>query len=563
MGPSIASIFEESARSHAEKAFHFPALGVSFTYAELNDRAHRVARVLIRRGVTNGRLVGLLFGTSPSFVTALFGVFCAGAVAVPLPQPSTALGLAAYIERLRLIMRDGGVRHVLVGDEFANFEVRFEEGVGLLRVEELLRESETIAEDLGATVTGTSLALVQYTSGSTSDPKGVALTHASVLAGIRAIVHGVRLGPRDINGQWLPLHHDMGLIGMMAGTVCGVTHHLWPPASFVRNPARWLSEFAARHATIYAGPNFSYASILSKTSEEALRALDLSEWRVAFNGSEVIDADCLEAFTKRFGTVGFHREAMFPVYGLAEVTLAAAFPALGSTPRADWVERDVLARGCAVRSGTRNNTRVRGIMVVGGPVLDHELRLVDAEGYVVHDGVVGEIEIRGPAVMHSYLGRAPGESGIRAGGWLATGDLGYMRDGALRVTGRIKEMIVVRGANYYPQDVETVVTLVAGVRRAVSFACGNGPDERIVVLFEGAQDCAHELTIKVRDAVVSELGLMQVEVCMMQPRALSRTTSGKYQRVLMRDRYRNGALGDALLARTHGMPGGCNETTGV
>ncbi|HVE82855.1 MAG TPA: AMP-binding protein, partial [Myxococcales bacterium] len=470
----VASLFHEATHRHAGKRLHFPALDRSITYGELGHASARVATALRAREVHPRERIGLLFSTNPEALEAFFGVLAASATPVPLPQPSASGDLTAYVARLARILRDGRIRRVLVSDDFeASARDLLEAGgfeVTIAGVGELLNEAP-VPEPLPP-VDPSQLALVQYTSGSTSEPKGVALTHANLLAGVLAISEGIQVTSDDVNGQWLPLHHDMGLIGLIAGVLAGVTHHLWSPASFIRHPDRWLLEFARRRATIYAGPSFSYASMLARVSDEQLRELDLSAWRVAFNGADTIDPACLEGFLRRFGAAGFAPSTMFPVYGLAEATLAVTFPPLGAPPAIDWVERSSAAGAGEVRALPAGDARARGIVSVGSAVLGHQVRVTGAGGQQLPSRQVGEIEVRGPAVMSAYFGRTPGDSGITGDGWLRTGDLGYLSQGRLFVTGRTKEMIVVRGVKLYPQDVEAAVRGLPGVykRRAIAFS---------------------------------------------------------------------------------------------
>ena len=553
---NLTSLLQEATRRHAEKCFHFPALDRSLTYGALGHEALRVAQALRARGIQAGERVGLLFSTSPEALLAFFGVLSASAVAVPLPQPTPSSALAAYASRLAHILRDGHIRYVLVGDEFEAHAGFLLEASGLgvipLQVGKLLEEAGPLAPARPVPPEPSQLALVQYTSGSTSEPKGVALTHANLLAGVRAISAGIRLTSDDVNGQWLPLHHDMGLIGMLAGTLAGVTHHLWPPASFIRSPGRWLCEFARRRATAYAGPDFSYASMLAKVSGEELRELDLSAWRVAFNGADMIDPACVEGFLRRFGPAGFAPSAMFPVYGLAEATLAVTFPRLGSVPVIEWADRESLANDGQVRNVPRGDARARGIVSVGAPVLGHALRITRPGDEPLGPHQVGEIQVCGPAVMGAYLGLTPEESGITPDGWLRTGDLGYLSRGRLFITGRKKELIIVRGAKYYPQDVEAVVSRLPGIykRKAIAFADDSVPRGRMVVLAEVADPPpapGEAIAASIREAVASEAGVRELAVYLLRPRSLARTTSGKYQRLLMRERLRTGALAEAVI----------------
>ena len=560
----LGSLLRASFDVHRGKKFVFPAAGRSVSYEEMLAQSDALARGLRKNGISEGDTVGLLFATTPEFIAAFIGVVSIGATVVPLPHPGGARAFNSYVQRLTRIVESSGMRIVLVGDEFFVYVSPLLESSGIREVRavraEMLIEQGGASADQRFGAHSSDLALVQYTSGSTAEPKGVALTHRNVLAGIRAIISGIELTEHDVNGQWLPLHHDMGLIGMLSGIVAGVDHYLWSPAVFIRRPGPWLLEFSKCGATIYAGPNFSYATLLRKTTDDLLKQLDLGRWRIAFNGAEVIDPTVVERFMDRFGKVGFRPSTMFPVYGLAEATLAVTFPALGEVPRVSWVDRAALADGrvsgradatpadARVELGRPDGSGTRGVVGVGTPVLGHEVRIVDSHGNAVEMTQTGAIEVRGPAVMDHYLGMSPEASGVSDGGWVKTGDIGFMHEGRLHVTGRSKEMIIVRGSKYYPFDVEAVAREVPGVYRdhVIAFAYADEQDERIVIMAEteNGSGTAREFEASVREAVVEELGLSAVDIVSMKPRTLARTTSGKFQRLLMRERLRAGELND-------------------
>lgn len=552
--PTLPTLLSATASRFEERGLRFPALNRSLTYGELLASARALGAALSARGLERGELVGLLFSTSPEFLIAFFGVLHAGGAAVPLPHPGSTGAIAAYVSRLRHILEDGEIRYLLLGDGFDDYisgSLDAAMAVQAFSVGELLAAPRACAPAPHRAPAPSDLALVQYTSGSTGDPKGVALTHGNLAAGLRAIIEGVRLTSEDVIGLWLPLHHDMGLIGTLAGIAGGARHHLWPPVSFVRSPAAWLADFARCRATLSAGPNFSYQSLLAKVSDADLERLDLSAWRVALNGAELVGARCIELFAARFARAGFAPEAMFPVYGLAEATLAVTFPTLGQRPRTQWIDRERLVRDDVVALVDSGHARARGVVCVGRPVLGHEVRIVPREGSVAQDGVVGEIEVRGPAVMRSYRGRTSEASGVSPDGWLRTGDLGYTDGGEIFVTGRLKEMIILRGVNHYPQDVESAVADVAGLHRGrvVAVAVDTPRGDRLAVVAEvsGETADAGRIAREMRARVAARLGLADIDVHLVRPRTIARTTSGKYQRTLMGQRLLSGSLGESLV----------------
>ena len=549
-GETLSSILGAALRAHSAKRVIFPALNHSFSYEELLMRAQAAARALVKHGARRGELVGLLAGNSPEFLLGLLGVVFSGAALVPLPHRSPGKTQEAYMKHLLSVLRDGNVRRVLVEESVSSAlePVLAQEGIVCLPIERLTAspgESGCLPVlPVLPVLAPSELALVQYTSGSTANPKGVALSHRNVVAGIRAIVHGSGLCEADTLAQWLPLHHDMGLIGTLSSISVGATVQVSSPLTFIRNPASWLERFSATRATVFVGPNFSYASLLAKVSDEQLRELDLSSWRISYNGAEVIDAPLTQRFIARFSAAGLRRGVMFPVYGLAELTLAATFSAPGEDVRVEWVDRSSLANGSAIRSVAHDHPAVRGLVAVGKPVLGHELRIADDAGEPLGERRVGEILLRGPAMMASYWQKTPAESGITEDGWLRTGDLGAISDGQLFVTGRRKEMMILRGSNFYPRDVEAVVEGVptVGSARAVAFAVSTARGERMVVLVEAGPHQHPQIGAQIREAILAELGLSEVEVCVVAPRSIACTSSGKYQRLLMRERYLSGAL---------------------
>ena len=345
------------------------------------------------------------------------------------------------------------------------------------------------------------------------------LTHANVLACAESIIEAIALGPADVLVSWLPLFHDMGLFGTLTGLFTGIPVNLWNPTAFVKDPARWLAEFAATRSTISTMPNFAFDALLDADPADTAD-LDLSAWRVCFNGAEIIRPASVAAFAERFGPAGFRAEAMTPGYGMAEATLVATLPPLGHAPVVDAVDRDELARGRAV-AGTKE------IVGLGRAVPGMEVRIAGG----APDGTVGEIELRGAAVTGGYL---DGTRPFTDDGWLRTGDLGYLRAGELYFAGRSKEMITVRGANTYPADVEAEAGAVPGVRRGRCVALSRPePHEHIAVVVETTvpeaehEALRHAIAARVRRA----LGLSALTVHLTAPDTLPRTTSGKLRRL--------------------------------
>lgn len=542
---------EEIAAEHGEHGLHFAERRVDLSYRELSERVGRCAAALVDVGLDLGDNIGLLLPTSAEFYIALLGAQRAGLAPSPFAPPSSAQRLEEELAAISRALRAGRCRALIVDDTVTRrlgaalerLELR------ILRIEEL--EACTAPPPRLALDPERHLALVQYTSGSTSHPKGVSITHAQLAAGIHAIERGISLTSSDVNGQWLPVHHDMGLIGSLTGLAVGVEQHLWSPMSFVRDPVRWLGHFAARRATIYAGPNFSYAELASRCDEEQAAQLDLSAWRVAFSGAEPVDPQVLRRFEARFARSGLRPGVVMPVYGLAEATLAATFP----TPGAPWKSLAVGAGDLGPGKPVRHGERGREVVSVGRAVEGHELR-IRHEGATVAERVVGEIQLRGPAIMREYFGDAEATGQTFEEGWLRTGDLGFIEDGELYITGRLKEMMILHGKNYYPHDVEEIVQGLPGCHRgmAVAFADDDEAGEHMVLVAETRLSAAEDfaaLAVASQRAVRAVLAIPRLEVVLVRPGSVPRTTSGKRQRLLVKSRLKQDLLRDSVLWSTH------------
>ena len=542
---TVHDLLAATAARRPDESMRFPSQRETVTYRELSARAWSMAGELAAEGVRPGDNVGILSPNAPEYFQSLFAVSAAGAAACPLPVPFGMRDLAGYGRQLARIAAVSGMRVVLVSSRLAPLAAQLAAALPGVRA----RPATCLgvpAAPLPA-VTGADAAIVQFTSGSTALPKGVLLTHRNVLAGLAAIRTGIALGDGDAGGFWLPLFHDMGLFGVMSGIQAGIPMHVWSPVSFVKDPARWLREFLAAGATITAMPDFGYGMLTAAFSPDEAAALDMTRWRVAVNGSEPIAADTVTAFTERFAAAGFRPEAMFAVYGMAEATLAVTFPPLGRRPVFDWVDRDALATAGRAVPAAPGAPCSRAVAGVGRPVAGLEVRVADPEtGAPAGDGAVGEVQLRGASVTAGYLGQPAGEDAASfAGGWLRTGDLAYTRAGELFVTGRRKEMITVRGANFYPQDVELIARDVPGVFRgncvAVAGPAGGDGTAQIVLIAETDRVAAgaDELAARLRQRVAAELGLTAVTVRLVPPRAIPRTSSGKVRRLASLDAVRS------------------------
>ena len=527
------------------------------TYAELSRRASRVAAGLLARGLAPGEAVALMLPSGTEYFAVFLGIGLAGGVPVPLYPPARRSQVEDHLRRQTRILVNARARWMVAAPEVRPLarlvsplapELR-----GILSPDELL--AETSEPLLPPPVAASDVAFLQYTSGSTGDPKGVVLTHANLLANLRAAGRALRIGGDDVVVSWLPLYHDMGLIGAWMGSLYfGVPLVLMSPLSFLARPGRWLAAISRFRGTITAAPNFGYALCARKVGDEELGGLDLSCWRVALNGAEPVSADVVEAFARRFAPAGFRPEAMAPVYGLAEATLAVAFTPLGRGPRIDRVERRAFqSSGEARPAGEGAPEAPLAFVSCGTPVPGHEVRVVDESGREVPERRQGRLQVSGPSMTTGYY-RNPGATArLLVDGWLDTGDLGYVAEGEVYVTGRSKDLILRAGRNVHPEELEEAVGSLAGVRRgcvAVFAAAARAEEgtERLVVMAELTRELAAAAPEGEREALrgrIAELaidltGSTADEVLLVPPGSVPKTSSGKIRRSAARALYEEG-----------------------
>jgi 1-acyl-sn-glycerol-3-phosphate acyltransferase len=527
-------------------------------YGELWDGAAAVAEGLRAAGVGAGDTVALMLPTGYDFLRGFLGILAARAVAVPIYPPARLDRLEEYARRQAAILRDAGVRVLITIDRARPVAAMLKAGVpSLLRV--------TTAAELAATPGNGHApeggpgepALIQYTSGSTGAPKGVLLTHANLLANIDAIAAGMDLRPTDVGVSWLPLYHDMGLIGTWL--MClhqGVPLDLQSPMSFLARPERWLWAIHERQGTLTGAPNFAYELCASRLPERVLEGLDLSSWRCAFNGAEPVSPDTMERFTRRFARYGLRPETMMPVYGLAESSVALCFPPPGRGPLVRRVEREPFESGKVAVPAEENDASALRFVSVGTPLPAHEVRIVDDGGNDRPAGSVGRLVFRGPSMTPGYFNRPRETAAITLpGGWLDTGDLAFELDGEVHIAGRAKDLIIKAGRNLVPQEIEELAAEVAGVRRGcvVAFGLGDpasGTEKLVVVAETRATEAAERdrIAAAVTERLADALGLPPDAVAMVAPGAVLKTSSGKVRRAETRDLYVGGTLGRA--ART-------------
>ncbi|MDC0670174.1 fatty acyl-AMP ligase [Nannocystis radixulma] len=525
-----------------------------FSYAETARRARRFGAALQAAGVRAGERVGLILPDSSEFVEAIYGAMYAGAIPVPVYPPMNLGQFEGYLANTTHILRQAGCALVVTDGKVRPILGKLMSNVPSVRAVEVyqsfVKQVDERAAPIGVDVRPDDVAFLQFTSGSTSRPKGVTLTHANLIANIEALGAGLLADRETLGLSWLPLYHDMGLIGFVFAPavlqVRGV--QFMSPLLFLKRPALWLRQLSERQANITFAPNFAYGLCTTRIKDHELQGVDLSHVRVAGCGAEPIQYDTLKAFADRFAAWGFNRTAFLACYGMAEHSLAVTFVGLEEDLRADTVDPEKLVHGEAAASAADDALKV---VCCGRAFPEHGLRIVDAEGQPLPDRRVGQIELRGPSVMRGYWGDAERTMQVLKDGWLATGDLGYLADGELYVCGRIKDLIIIHGRNYYPQDLEWQASQVEGVRRGnvVAFGIEDASlgRERVIVAAEVRTPHADDLRDKIAAKILETLALKPDEVVLLGPGSLPKTSSGKLQRHKTSELYRDGQLGKGAI----------------
>lgn len=532
---TLVSALEAAAAGDAPFfTFHGAKGATSRTSAEALGAARRWGALLRARGVTRGDRIPILLPTGHSFVEAMLGAMTIGAIPVPLAVPMTFGGVERYVHNLSSIVADADAR-VLVTYPRIRDAVAKED-----RLRDLVRDVVIEADldglgPLGApapSLSSSDPAFLQYTSGTTGKPKGAIISHGALVANAFAIAHGLDIRHDDVGVSWLPLFHDMGLIGVLLTSICHpYPVHVMSPESFVMNPRRWLELLARVGGTLSAAPNFAYE--LCSTRAGDLEGARLDTWRVGLNGAEPVHKATADRFTARFADAGLRGDVMLPVYGMAEATLAITFPRLTERLETFAVDRASLERhGRAIGASAHAHDAVS----VGRPVAGTSVEIVGDAG-VVAERVVGEIRVRSASLMDGYFRNDDASAEAISGGWLRTGDLGFVDAGRLFVTGRAKDLIIKGGRNYYPYDVERVASEVAGVRAGGVAAFGRpnaetGTDDLVVVAESVHSDGERRAAIakEVRAELLSVLGVKADDVIVCATGAVPRTTSGKIRR---------------------------------
>jgi acyl-CoA synthetase (AMP-forming)/AMP-acid ligase II len=512
------------------------------SFARIRERARSVAADLVRRGVAKGDRVAIVLPTCPEFVETFFGVLCAGAIPVPL-YPPLRLGKLDEFHRKTTAMLKAVNAVMVVTDE------RIRRFLGVAVANSAPALGCVTASSLSGSISDTvevatdDIAVIQFSSGTTNDPKPVALTHANLLSNLASLEQYITSdgSPYPVGVTWLPLYHDMGLIGKLLSVfyVPGKLV-LLPPELFVAVPGAWLRAISRHRGTITAAPSFAFGLCLKRIRDEELEGVDLSSWNICLNGAEAVNAEAQRRFSERFARWGFRASSFTPCYGMAEASLAVTFKPMDTSFRTIKVDGNLLAASGIVEPGGKEVTSV------GRPLAGMAVEIRDDHGFVLPPGRVGHIAVSGPSIMAGYFGRPDLTDQVLHDGWLLTGDRGFIHDGELYVCGRNKDIVIIRGANHAPEEFEAALDGLPGVRTgcavAVGFVPAGGEDEALAMLVETTSDAPASLAQDVASRVQRNTGILPAHVELLAPGTLPRTSSGKLRRREALTQWQTGQL---------------------
>ena len=557
---SLVDVLLKRAQNQPEqKAYIFLENGEtesgSLTYGELDRQARAIAAHLQS---WRGERALLLYPSGLEFITAFFGCLYAGVVAVPVYPPRRNQKLS----RLLSIVNDAQTKIALTTTSIlADIEKRWSEEAELAQLKWVA--TDTIAANLrefvAKSLTPESLAFLQYTSGSTGTPKGVMVTHGNLMHNQQLIHQAFGHSEQSIGVSWLPLFHDMGLIGnVLQPMYVGFPNILMPPLAFLMKPIRWLKAISKYRATTSGGPNFAYDLCVKKVQPEQLANLDLSSWDLAFNGAEPIRAETLEQFGKKFASCGFNYSAFYPCYGMAETTLLATGGNKNQKPVIRGVKAGELEQNSVVESEI-SSPESRVLVGCGCPDMNTKVIIVNPESLTrCQKGQVGEIWVRGESITSGYWNRPQAtQETFQAylqdtgeGPFLRTGDLGFLQDGELFVTGRIKDVIIIRGQNHYPQDIELTAQKSHPALRpnfGAAFTIELKRLEQLVIVQEVERSYLRKLNVNevvgnIREAVTAEHSLQVYATVLVKTGSIPKTSSGKIRRHACQAEFLTGSL---------------------
>jgi len=522
------------------------------TYGGLLKGAENIAAGLKSQGLLRGETVAIMLPTDERFFFTFLGVLIAGGIPAPVYPPFRPDQIEAYAKRQTRILLNAEAVFLITFQKVERLARLLRPGLPALRLvttpEALTLETAKHSEiDLSR---AQDPALIQYTSGSTGDPKGVLLSHQNLLSNIQGLQTAMAMTPEDVGVSWLPLYHDMGLIGAwLLPLVFGIPIAILPPFTFLSRPERWLWTIHKYRGSISPAPNFAYEICAGKIRDEAIEGLNLSSWRIALNGAEPIKPETLKRFTERFAPYGFRSETHLPVYGMAEASVGLAFSKLDSAPRIDRVLRSPFeAEGRAICAYDSESNPLEFVSC-GSPLSEHEIRIVDDEGKPVAERIQGHLHFRGPSCTSGYYRNPKANASLFQDGWLVSGDLAYFAEGELFITGRKKDLIIKGGRNLHPHEIETFVAQIKGIRKGCVAVVGHidpklGTEQLIVIAEtrESGVEARSKLVMAINSALIEFIGIPSDRICLSPAGSIPKTSSGKIARSACRDAYLAGHL---------------------
>lgn len=525
----------------------------ALTYRDLRDQAVRLARQMRASGLQRGDRVALIADTDSDFARAFFACQYAGLVPAPLPLPAALGGRAHYIEHIRRLVQSAGAAAALAP---AAFESWLQEACSGLPLKVVGGYQAFDAVDPAgvelAEPTPEQLAYLQFSSGSTRFPLGVAVSHRAVVANVKGIAdHGLCMRPDDRCTSWLPMYHDMGLVGFLLTPVyCAISVDFMQTREFARRPLIWLQLISRNGGTLAYSPSFGYELCARRAQSAKPERLDLTRWRAAGIGGDMVRPGPLNQFSETFASAGFRPEAFVPSYGMAEAALALSFAPLNQGLRLDRVDSEALERQHVARPPKPSATRTREFAVCGEVLPGHQMKVLDEFGRALPERRLGRVYARGPSLMRGYYGH-PEETArvLSEDGWLDTGDLGYFVGAQIVITGRAKDLIILNGRNVWPQDLEwTAENEVTPLRTGdvAAFSVERDGAESVVVLIEcrtQESDLCHALCEEVAGVLRLRHGV-EATVVPVPPRSLPQTSSGKLSRSRARALYLQNSFSD-------------------
>ncbi len=521
------------------------------TYEKLFSSARTIAASLQQHFLQPGQTVAIMLPTSGDYLFSFYGVLLAGGIPVPIYPPFRPSQFEDHMRHQAGILTNSQAVMLITVPE-AKAAARLLKGQveslhSIVTPQELTTSQEQFSPPV---VRAKDIAFLQYTSGSTGNPKGVILTHAQLLANIRINGEAVQAKSTDTFISWLPLYHDMGLIGAWFGCLyhaCSLV--LMSPLSFLTDPSRWLWMIHNYRGTLSAAPNFAYGLCLNKLEDRDIRGLDLSSWRFAFNGAEPVSPQTIRQFSKRFSAYGFRPEAMSPVYGLAEVGVGLAFPPLERGPIIDSIQPEPFTSSGKANPTSENETNCLEFVACGQPLPGYEIRIVDSTGRELPEREVGQLQFKGPSATSGYFRNSESTKELFDGDWLNSGDLAYIAGGDIYLTSRTKDIIIRGGHNIYPYQTEEAIGDIPSIRKGCVAIIGSTDTttgtERIIVLAETRETNAAAMEIlkqKINSVTTELLSMPPDEIILGPPHTVLKTSSGKIRRATMRNLFEKGEI---------------------